>query len=98
LTLADALLAALVASDVMLAALVFTLHGRPERLLGLLSRVAGREDAWHAGTLSEAEEAHLLSIAAQLRLPTLLALFLWSGAVGVALAGLGRVASVIPGG
>lgn len=94
----DAFLVALVASDALLAALAFTLHGRPERLMGLLCMMTGQEDAWHAGILSAADEERLLSIAARLRLPTLLALFLWSGAVGAALAGMGRFAVVIPGG
>lgn len=98
MTSVDVVLWALVASDALLAAFAFTLWGRPERVLGLLCSMTGHADAWHAGVLGAAEEERLLGFAARLRLPALVVVFLWSGAVGATLAGLGRLAIVIPGG
>lgn len=98
MTPVDVVLGALVVSDALLAALAFTLWGRPERMLGLLCSMTGHADAWHAGVLAAADEERLLGFAARLRLPALVAVFLWSGALGATLAGLGRLAVVIPGG
>ncbi len=57
----------------------------PTRLLGLFAWIAGRQQAWDEGRISEADEAMLLSMAARMRGVVLALLFAWSFAAGAAL-------------
>ena len=88
----------LVASDALLAGLVFTLVGRPSRALGPLCSLTGRRADWDAGRLGADDEARLLLLAGRLRLPALIGLFSWSFLVGGVLAAAGRVALPIAAG
>jgi hypothetical protein len=95
---ADLGLLLLVGSDVLLAAAVFTLWGRPEQVLGGLCSLTGQRADWDAGRLGEADEQRLLRLAAGLRLPALFALFGWSVLVGSVLAAAGRITvPILPG-
>lgn len=91
-------LALMVASDAVLAGLVFTLVGRPSRALGFLCAVTGRRADWDAGRLPESDELRLLGMADRLRLPALVGLFAWSFVVGALLAAAGRAALPIASG
>lgn len=88
----------LVASDAMLAGLVFTLCGRPSVALGPLCSLTGQRADWDAGRLDEATEARLMLLADRLRIPALIGLFAWSFLVGGVLAAAGRVALPITAG
>ena len=65
-------------SNVLLALGVFVLIARPERMMGWLSTLSGMREVWISGRLSEKDEARLLNLARQLRLPLLALLFGWS--------------------
>lgn len=65
-------------SNVLLALVVFVLIARPDRAMGWLCTLSGMREVWLSGRLSEKDEARLLDLAHQLRVPMLTLLFGWS--------------------
>ena len=75
--------AVLVISNLILALLTFVLLARPEKLLGILARIAGVRDEWRLGYLLEADRDRLLHLGRAIGFPALLLLFMWSFFCGV---------------
>ena len=69
---------ALLASDVLLAVVVFVVHARPEITLGWFAALTGRRSAFLEGRLREDEEQRLLELADLAGWPLLGLLFAWS--------------------
>ena len=77
------LVAGLGVSNLLLALFIFVLLARPEKLLGVLARVAGVREEWRRGYLMEADRERLLHLGRSLGFPALLLLFTWSFFCGV---------------
>lgn len=70
----------------VIAALVFVAHARPDAALGLVARATGDEVAWLEGRLSEDTERRLVRVVEGLQWPLTALVFAWGFVAGALMA------------
>ena len=89
MTLIQCTLLILILGNLLFAALVFILLGKPRLVLGFLCRLTGEHSAWLEGRMTEAAVFRLTTLGTKLGVFGLFPLFVWSFCSGVLLRGYG---------
>ncbi len=73
-------------ASLIVAAVVFVAHARPDAALGVLARATGDEIAWLEGRLSEETERRLIRVVEGLQWPLAAMVFAWAFVAGALMA------------
>ncbi len=83
MSLIQGTLLVLIIGNVLYAALIFILIGKPTLILGLLSRLTGEYQLWVEGSITEQEYDRLAMLGTKLGVFGLFPLFVWSFCSGI---------------